>query len=426
MAINKKKKLVVVGLGECGLATLAYQRAKGPYRSIGFSFDEERVKALNSREARFEEEALRTALYKGKDFFSSDPTDLKESDIFYLCLEDEIIDENNETILKLIESLKENEKGEIAIIIRGIYPVGTTRKIKEFCKKELENKKILLLYIPSFESGGKYYLGEKDPYRIVIGFEDKEEETLGLKLYASLISKGIPSYSATYEEAELSTLACHSYFSLKSAFSYEIGKEGDRHGCDIDVVAQILGSDPRIGRTFLTPKTLYRGDGEALSSLLDLPITKHIQEDRRREAEDIVAMLKGAIGELRDKKISLIGLGNGGLLEKPLAVLIYPLLKEECYLDCFDFSLLNEKAFAENFPETSIKTDFFETIKDSEAILFLSPSSSLSALQEKDLLPLAKGRTIIDCCGAIDRRKFRYFDILSLGKRPQFKETSNQ
>jgi UDPglucose 6-dehydrogenase len=118
--------------------------------------------------------------------------------------------------------------------------------------------------------------------------------------------------------AELTKYAANAFLAMRVSFVNSIANLADAVGADIADVVEGIGSDPRIGKGFLAPGPGYGGscfpkDLPALVAVaaehgLDLELIRAVAEVNRRQPERIVAKAAEALGGLRDKRITLLGL----------------------------------------------------------------------------------------------------------------------
>ena len=91
------------------------------------------------------------------------------------------------------------------------------------------------------------------PDRVVIGAEDPRAEELMREVYSPFTRTGAPIMVMDCGSAELSKYAANAMLATRISFMNEIANVCELVGADIDQVRRAVGSDRRIGPSFLFP-----------------------------------------------------------------------------------------------------------------------------------------------------------------------------
>ena len=139
------------------------------------------------------------------------------------------------------------------------------------------------------------------PDRVVIGIEDEDDRaaTLMKELYGPFTRTGAPILTMSTESAELSKYAANSILATRISFMNEIANVCELMGADVDHVRKAIGSDRRIGMSFLFPGVGYGGscfpkDVKALAKSAqdhgyDFKILKSVEAVNEAQKERLVA-----------------------------------------------------------------------------------------------------------------------------------------
>ena len=91
------------------------------------------------------------------------------------------------------------------------------------------------------------------PDRVVIGADDERSAAVMRELYAPFTRTGAPIMMMDTASAELSKYAANSILATRISFMNEIANVCELMGADVDQVRKAIGSDRRIGTSFLSP-----------------------------------------------------------------------------------------------------------------------------------------------------------------------------
>ena len=97
------------------------------------------------------------------------------------------------------------------------------------------------------------------PDRVVIGAEDPRASELMLELYAPFTRTGAPIMMMDCASAELAKYAANAMLATRISFMNEVANVCELVGADVDQVRRAIGSDKRIGTSFLFPGVGYGG-----------------------------------------------------------------------------------------------------------------------------------------------------------------------
>lgn len=168
---------------------------------------------------------------------------------------------------------------------------------------------------PEFLKEGTALADARKPDRIVVGADDDGVAHRVLALYAGLPGERIV---VTPRTAEMIKYAANAFLATKIAFSNEMANLCERMGIDWYDVARGIGPDPRIGPLFLRAGVGFGGscfpkDVAAIAHVgraqgAPSGILEAVLQNNERQADVAVRMLKEEIGDLRGKRVALLGL----------------------------------------------------------------------------------------------------------------------
>jgi UDPglucose 6-dehydrogenase len=184
--------------------------------------------------------------------------EMANADFVFVCVptpEKEDGSINMDILFKVIEQLSENQIKEQVIIIKSTVLPGTNKYLSE------KYKSFIFMSSPEFVTEANAIDDFKNPYRMIVGFNSKDQEKAEqLKTIYQTISTA-PIYGCTPIEAELAKYFSNIFLSMKVIFANQAKHISDLCDADYDKVKVMVGSDPRITHSHLnvTEKGGYDG-----------------------------------------------------------------------------------------------------------------------------------------------------------------------
>ena len=205
------------------------------------------------------------------------------------------------------------ESGTI-VVIKSSVPPGTTVRLQPLVRRG--RRRLLLVTCPEFLREGEALRDFHHPARVVVGGDDPAACRRVAALFAAPDSKVILT---DFTSAELIKYGANAFLALKISFINELAQLCESTGADVEAVADGVGSDPRIGRAFLSAGLGFGGscfpkDVRALEEtasyhghsfwLLKAAVEVNAQQ-RRRFVAKIAAALHG---RLAGRRVAVLGL----------------------------------------------------------------------------------------------------------------------
>lgn len=144
------------------------------------------------------------------------------------------------------------------IVTKSTVPVGTTDRVRDIIAKKSKYQ-FDLASNPEFLKEGAAIDDFMKPDRVVIGTEDPRVEELMKELYSPFMRTGKPILAMNIRSSELTKYASNAMLATRISFMNEIANLCEKVGADINLVRKGMGSDPRIGQSFLFPGVGYGG-----------------------------------------------------------------------------------------------------------------------------------------------------------------------
>ncbi len=149
------------------------------------------------------------------------------------------------------------------IVNKSTVPVGTAEQISEIIEKELEQRNVNILFDvvanPEFLREGSAIQDCMRPDRIILGTASEHVIKVMRDLYNPFNGSPDKIQVMKVRSVELTKYAANAMLATKISFINEMSRIAEIVGADIEEVRQGIGSDPRIGYSFLYPGCGYGG-----------------------------------------------------------------------------------------------------------------------------------------------------------------------
>ena len=166
-------------------------------------------------------------------------------------------------VLSVAQSIGEAMDNHLIIVNKSTVPIGTADKVKEVIHNALEKRKVSIDFDivsnPEFLKEGKAIQDFMKPDRVVIGAESAYAFEKMKALYSSFFLQHERFITMDIRSAEMTKYAANAMLATKISFMNEIANICERVGADVNKVRLGIGSDTRIGYSFIYPGCGYGG-----------------------------------------------------------------------------------------------------------------------------------------------------------------------
>lgn len=154
-------------------------------------------------------------------------------------------------------------KNQLTIVNKSTVPVGTADGVRRIVQKELDNRKSTLTFDvasnPEFLKEGAAIQDCLKPDRIIIGADNEKTAQLLRDLYSPFMINYDKIIVMDICSAEMTKYAANAMLATRISFMNEIAEICKRLGANVNEVRKGIGSDSRIGHSFLYPGIGYGG-----------------------------------------------------------------------------------------------------------------------------------------------------------------------
>jgi UDPglucose 6-dehydrogenase len=259
------------------------------------------------------------------------------------------------------------------------------------------------------------------PDRIILGVADTEVEEVMRELYAPFVRTGNPIITMDIKSAEMTKYAANAMLATRISFMNELANLCEAVGADVNAVRSGIGSDPRIGPSFLFPGAGYGGscfskDVQALirtakehkQGLKILPAVEAVnQKQRELLAERVIGRFKR---NLKGRTIAVWGLAfkpnTDDMREAPSITIINKLLKRGARIKTYD-PVAMHSARKEFGDKIGYGKDNYAILKDADALMLITEWSEFRRPNFEKMLKLMKTPIVFDGRNIYPPRKLR-------------------
>ncbi len=389
-------KVTIFGSGYVGLVTGACLAETGNH-VVCVDIDAEKVARLNQGEVPIHEPGLDILIKRNREGgrleFTTDAARGVSHGLFQLIAvgtppgEDGSADLRH--VLTVARVIGEKLERYAIVVTKSTVPVGTADRVRAEVAKVLLHRQSKVEFDvvanPEFLKEGAAIQDFMKPDRVVVGTDNPRTTELVRALYEPFTRNHDRLIVMDIRSAELTKYAANAMLATKISFMNELANVAERVGADIEKVRIGIGSDPRIGYSFIYPGTGYGGscfpkDVKALIRSArevgyDTDILQAVESVNERQKSLLVRKLKKILGDaLKGKRFALWGLAfkpnTDDMREAPSRVIIDELLAAGAQVRAYDPIAMDAAAqlYADR-PDFVLARDAYEACEGADALL---------------------------------------------------------
>ncbi len=434
-------RITVIGGGYVGLVTGACFSHLGNEVLIVEKIPEKVDLLRQGRSPIYEpglEDLLREGIDTGKLGFTSDIREgVSFSEVIFICVGTPSLPDGSADLSQVEEVARltaKNMNSYKLLVEKSTVPVNTHQLVKKTVQRYLKvDVPFDVASNPEFLREGSAVYDFLNPDRIVVGVESERAERLMRELYRPLTEKGFPLIVTDPATAELIKHASNSFLAMKISFINMVADLCERTGADVELVAEGMGYDKRIGRDFLRAGIGYGGscfpkDVKAFIKIaedvgVDFGLLKEVERINQSRIGKFIEKVKNALWTLKDKRIAVWGLSfkpnTDDVREAPSLKIVPLLLKEGARVYAYDPKATeNFKKILGERESLRYAPDKYEAVKDAEALLILTEWEEFAEADVEKLRDLMELPIVIDGRNIYDPERMRSlgFEYYSVGR----------
>ena len=352
----------VIGAGYVGLVTGACLADVGN-NILCLDLDKEKISSLKNGKIPIYEPGLESLVEKnqraGRLHFTSDVKQAVEfGELQFIAVGTPSGEDGSADLNYVLEAA--NSVGQLMIspkiiVNKSTVPVGTGDKVRNVINQELKKRGVSLRFDvvsnPEFLKEGAAIEDFQKPDRIIIGVESDESASVMKALYSPFQRNRNKLIIMDVRSAELTKYASNAMLATRISFMNELANLSEKLGADVEKVRIGVGSDSRIGYSFLYPGCGYGGscfpkDVKALIKFANdcdypmkiLAAVEDVNDDQKKIIPEKITKFFGV--DLSNKTFAIWGLafkpGTDDMREAPSITVIEDLLEKGAKVKAFD------------------------------------------------------------------------------------------
>jgi UDPglucose 6-dehydrogenase len=314
------------------------------------------------------------------------------------------------------------------IVDKSTVPVKTGEKVAESIKRyNQHNAEFDVVSNPEFLREGCAVKDLMQPDRIVIGAQSERAINLMKKVYEPFMA---PILVTDINSAELIKHAANSFLALKISYINALSAICEASGADVEKVADGIGMDRRIGRSFLNAGIGYGGscfpkDIAAfitISERLGVPFTllKEVERINADQKNRFLKVIRDTLWVLREKKVAVWGLTfkpDTDDIRSSVAIdIVAEMLREGAQVVAYDPKGIEKARAVKAIADATFVSSALEAVEDAEALVIATEwqefaNIDLGVVKEKMRTAIVfDGRNLFDPV-TMAQLGFRYHSI---------------
>lgn len=417
-------KITVIGTGYVGLVTGTCFAEMGNNVTC-IDIDTSKIENLNKGIIPIYEPGLEAmvlhSVAKGNLHFSTRLADgLKHAEIVFIAVGTPMGEDGSadlQYVLSVAKQLGEEMNHPLIIVDKSTVPIGTADKVKasilDAQQKRGVNIPFSVVSNPEFLKEGAAVEDFMKPDRVVVGADNDEALEQMRLLYAPFLHNRDRFIGMDIRSAEMTKYAANAMLATKISFMNEIANICERVGADVNQVRIGIGSDNRIGYSFIYPGAGYGGS----CFPKDVKALKHIADEYGYKAKLITSVeevndaqklviaqkvIKRFGDDLTGKTFAVWGLafkpGTDDMREAPAIYIIKELVKRGATIHTYDPKAMEEAQhfYLKDVQNTCYCNSKYEALQNADALILLTEWKEFRAPDFEEIKKQLKNSIIFD------------------------------
>ena len=321
-------------------------------------------------------------------------------------------------VLQVAKEIGQHMTHPLIIVDKSTVPVGTADKVEQTIQKELDKRDLSIEFSvvsnPEFLKEGDAISDFMKPDRVVIGVNDDGASEKMRALYAPFFRSSMDRLiTMDVRSAEMTKYVANAMLATKISFMNEIANICELVGADVNKVRIGIGSDSRIGYSFIYPGSGYGGscfpkDVKALKKTAEshgykAELINSVEKVNNKQKLVIANKIIKRFGEnLKGKTFAIWGLAfkpqTDDMREAPAIYIINELTKRGAEIQAYDPKAMDEAQhfYLKNVKGVSYFNSKYETLKNADAMVLLTEWKEFRAPDFEELKMQLKQPIVFD------------------------------
>lgn len=437
-------KLTVIGTGYVGLVSGTCFSEMGN-KVTCVDVDQEKINKLHQGIIPIYELGLEKMVLKNVEkqnlFFTTKLEEvINETEVVFIAVDTPMGEDGSADLRYVLAVAKEiggKMNQRLIIVNKSTVPIGTADKVKAIIQSELDKRNVTIEFDvvsnPEFLKEGDAINDFMKPDRVVIGAESEYAFKKMKELYSSFFRTRDRFITMDVRSAEMTKYAANAMLATKISFMNEIANICERVGADVNNVRVGIGSDSRIGYSFIYPGAGYGGscfpkDVKALKKIAeengyDAQLIKSVEDVNNRQKFVIAEKIIKKFGQnLTGKTFGLWGLafkpGTDDMREAPAIYVIKQLVKRGAKIQVYDPKAMEEAKhfYLKEIENIDYKKAKYEVLSNADALILLTEWKEFRSPDFSEIKKQLKTPVIFDGRNQynsynLDEKGFEYYQI---------------
>jgi len=430
--------IVIVGTGYVGLVSGTCFSEMGN-KVTCVDIDEHKIDRLNQGIIPIYEPGLEAMVLKNHQnghlrFTTNFNAAIKEAELIFIAVGTPMGDDGSadlQYVIGVAKNIGQLLEKHLVVVDKSTVPVGTADKVKETIQGELIKRGVFIDFDvvsnPEFLKEGAAIQDFMKPDRVIIGAESAYAIEKMKQLYAPFLMSRDRIIVMDIRSAEMTKYAANAMLATKISFMNEVANICELVGADVNQVRIGIGSDARIGYSFIYPGSGYGGS----CFPKDVKALKKMASENQYEAKLISSVeavndaqkmviahkiIKRFGADLSHKTFALWGLsfkpGTDDMREAPAIYVVKELLKRGATIRAYDPKAMDEAKhfYLKGLNGISYCDSKEATLTNADALILLTEWKEFRSPDFNALKMQLKQPIIFD-----GRNQYHSFDLLKQG-----------
>lgn len=432
-------KIAVVGTGYVGLVTGTCFAEMGN-KVWCVDVDENKIKRLEKGMIPIYEPGLenmvKTNYELGHLRFTTDINEaLDNAEICFIAVGTPMGEDGSadlQYVLEVARNIGKGMKRHMYVVDKSTVPVGTAEKVRETIQHELDERQSALTFDvisnPEFLKEGTAVGDCMRPDRIVIGVDNEVAAEVMKDLYTPYVRNTENFIIMDIASAEMTKYTANAMLATKISFMNEIANICEKVGADVNKVRRGIGSDTRIGYSFIYAGCGYGGscfpkDVQALIRTshefgYEPQMLQAVEDVNKRQKKVIPAKVINRFGEdLTGKTFAVWGLSfkpdTDDMREAAAITIINELTSRGAKVVAYDPKAVKEakECYLKDNKNITYVESKYDALNEADAMILITEWKEFRQPDFEEIMKRLKNSVIFDGRNQYDKKKLQKMGI---------------
>ncbi|NVJ89389.1 MAG: UDP-glucose/GDP-mannose dehydrogenase family protein [Flavobacteriaceae bacterium] len=339
---------------------------------------------------------------------------------------------NMRYVYEVAKEIGEHITHNIIVVNKSTVPIGTADKVKEIIQQELDKRAVDISFSmvsnPEFLKEGDAINDFMKPDRVVIGADNEVTFEQMKKLYSPFFRTHDRFITMDIRSAEMTKYAANAMLATKISFMNEIANICERVDADVNKVRLGIGSDKRIGYSFIYPGVGFGGScfPKDMKALYKIAASHHYNAELLAAVDSVNTSQKQILTKKVCKRFgedlsgftfAVWGLsykpGTNDMREAPSIQVIKDLIAKGAKINAYDPKAIKESknVYLKDYNHSiTYATSKYEALQNADAMLLITEWKEFRSPDFIEIKKLLKIPIIFD-----GRNQYNAFNLPSEG-----------